>query len=93
MYITVRKYSTDSMEILIEKIKAEFVPIIKLAPGFIDYYVVPLSEESLMTVNLFDTEVNGTHSNTIARKWIEENISYMYAGPPEILEGEAIIAQ
>lgn len=92
MYIIIRKYSTDAMEQVVEKIQQGFIPLIKQTPGFIDYYVVPLSETKVMIINLYDTEINAKGSHELAQHWVTENIAYMYDGPPEIMEGEAIIS-
>lgn len=93
MYIIVRKYSTDALDIVVEKIQHEFVPLISQTPGFIDYYLVPLNKTEVMIVNMYDTEVNAKQSHEMALQWVSENIAYMYSGPPQVMEGEAIISQ
>lgn len=93
MYIVIRKYSTNSQEEVIQKIQQGFVPLISQAPGFIDYYVVPIEKDKVLIVNLFDSEFNGQNSTELAKKWVDENIAHLYSGPAEILEGEAAIAE
>lgn len=92
MYIVIRKYSTNSLEEVINKIQTGFVPLISKADGFIDYYVVPIEKDKVLIVNLFDTEYNGQKSTDIATDWVHDNIEHLYSGPPEIMQGEAAVA-
>lgn len=92
MYIVIRKYEVNSQEEVLRKIQEGFVPLISAMPGFINYYVVPMGLNEIMVVNLFDNEANGQRSTDIAAKWVEDNIAYLYSGPPVIWQGEAMVA-
>lgn len=93
MYIVIRKYKSADPEQVMQKINEGFVAIISRTPGFIDYYVFQDSTDNVIVVNMFDGEASGQASNEIAKKWVDENISHLYAGPPEIFQGEAGVAQ
>lgn len=93
MYIVIRKYSTNSPEEVMQKIKAGFLPLISRAPGFIDYYAFRDGADKIVIVNMFDTEIAGLNSTEMAKQWVDDNIAHLYAGPPEIMQGEAGVAQ
>ncbi len=92
MYIAIRKYTTEFPDQVIDKIQTGFVPIISKVDGFISYYVVPINNNQVIAVNLFDSEFHGQQSNDLAKAWIDENIAYLYSAPVEIMQGEAAVA-
>ncbi len=93
MYIVIRKYkSTDPAEVM-RKIKEGFVPIISRTPGFIDYYAFQDGQDNVVIVNMYDGEAAGQASTEIAKSWVDENIAHLYAGPPEIFQGETGVMQ
>ena len=93
MYIVIRKYKSTNPEEVMQKIKAGFVPIISRTPGFIDYYAFRDGEDNVIIVNMYDGEAAGHASTEIAKQWVDDNISELYSGPPEIFQGEAGVAQ
>lgn len=93
MYIVIRKYKSSAPFEVMDKIKHGFLPIIKIAPGFIDYYAFQDGEDNVVIVSMFDTEIAGRNSTDMAKEWVEENIAHLYSGPPEIFQGEAGVAQ
>lgn len=93
MYIVIRKYTSPDPEEVMHRINHGFVPIIAKSPGFIDYYVFQDRTNNVIVVNLFDSEASGQASTEIAKKWVDENISHLYDGAPEIYQGEAGVAE
>lgn len=92
MYIVIRSYTTSSPEEVLEKIKSGFVPEVVQLTGFINYYVFPAGDK-IVVVNLFDSEANGQASNDLAATWVEQNIAHLYTSGPNILQGEAEVAE
>lgn len=93
MYIVIRKYKSTDPEQVMTKIREGFVSIISRTPGFIDYYAFQDGTDNVIIVNMFDGEAAGQASSEIAKKWVDENIAHLYAGPPEIFQGEAGVSQ
>lgn len=92
MYIIIRKYQSNDQAQVVQKIQEGFIPLISEMPGFEGYYVVPVDNDKIVVVSIFDSEINAEGSALLAQRWVEDTIAHLYSGPPEILQGPAAIA-
>ncbi len=91
MHIAIRRYrllGSASADEVLQRATEGFIPIIKDAPGFLAYYAVDGGGGTVASVSIFEHRAGAEESNRMAADWVRENLSSMFAGSPEIIEGE-----
>ncbi len=93
MYTAIRQYKTNpgaAAEIgrLVEE---GFLPIISKAPGFVAYYALDTGNDTVVSVSVFQNQAGSEESNRLAADWVKQNIASLFAGPPEVIDGEIIV--
>lgn len=93
MYATVRraKFHPGSVEEVIRRVKATFVPSVATVPGFVDFYLVRLENDAISTLSPFDTQAEAEEANTFFANWAKRELASFLQGPPEIAVGELAI--
>jgi hypothetical protein len=89
MFVSIRKYKTTSPDEVLRRAGSGFVPIVRKAPGFVEYYTVNAGNDVVVSVSVFDAKAGADESNRLAADWVKQNIASLVAGPPDIMEGEA----
>jgi len=89
MFGSLRNYNLrqGSIEQLIPRIQAGFVPLIRRAPGFLSYGLATASNDRLITFSVFETREGADESARLAVGWVQENMAASIRNPPEILAG------
>jgi hypothetical protein len=64
--------------------------LIRGVDGFVAYYLVKASDGGA-SVSVFENEAGTTESTKRAAAYIKENLAGVAAGPPEVIEGPAVI--
>ena len=96
MHASIRRYegiAPDSVEEIIKRAEAGFVPIVSSGAGFIGYYLVDAGDGVLATISVFETEAAAEESNKAAASWVKENLAALVPNPPQITAGEARIVK
>ncbi len=93
MYTSIRRYKVkkDSMDELIRRIKAEFVPKISKLPGFQQYYVIKVSPGEIATISAFTDQEAVKKSDNVASEWIKQDLAGFIPPSFEIIQGEAVV--
>ena len=91
MYISIRKYKSQSPGEVIRRAGEGFVPIISSAPGFIAYYILDAGDGALASISIFETQAEAEESNRMAADWVKQNLAALVEGPPEITAGEVTV--
>ena len=93
MYVTVRKYAGkgEVIDSVVGKVRDEFVPILRRAPGFKGYCIVGSEDRHLLNVSVFDDREGAARANEQAREWVRANLADLLPDPPEIIAGEATL--
>jgi hypothetical protein len=89
-YTVIRRYQllpNASMEDLVERVKAGFVPIVSRIPGFQEYLFVDAGGGAHLTISLYDDPSGAEQSTQNAASWAAENVAALIAGPPEVTAG------
>ncbi len=94
MHAAIRQYqgapgSVD--EEMIRRLKEGFLPIIKDASGFRDYYVLDAGDGRVATVSVFEDRAGAEESTRLAADWVRENMASLFPKPPEVLQGEVVV--
>ena len=94
MHAAIRQYqgapgSVD--EGRIRRINEGFLPIIKDASGFRDYYALDAGDGRFATVSVFEDRAGAEESTRLAADWVRENMASLFPEPPEVLQGEVVV--
>jgi hypothetical protein len=89
MYISIRRYKTDSAPAVTRLVNEQFVSLISAIPGFVAYYLADTKEGELAAVSIFDTKEGAEESNRVASGWVKEGLSLLL-GQPQITMGEVV---
>lgn len=91
MHVVVRHYKGSSklMDELVDRRK-DVEDLIRGVDGFTAYYLVKTADGGA-SVSVFENEAGTAESNKRAAAYISENLDGVLAGPPQIIEGQAVI--
>lgn len=96
MHVAIRHYKTNAPYLdadLIDRIKTEFVPMLRSTPGFHAYRVVDTGANEIATISFFESEEGARASVEKAAQWVAENLDDLVAGPPTVIEGEQVFSE
>ena len=93
MYATVRraKFRPGSLDEVVQRVNDTFVPSITTMPGFVDFYLVRLDNDTVSTLSVFETQAEAQEANTFFADWAKRELASLLQGPPEIAVGEVAI--
>lgn len=80
-----------SVDELMRRVEAGFVPIVSQAPGFIAYYALDAGDGVVASINVFEDQAGAEESNRRAAGWVKENVGSLLPNPPQITAGEVIV--
>ena len=89
-YTVIRRYQLlpdASMDDLVERVNAGFVPIVRQIPGFQEYLFVDAGDGAHLTISLYDNPSGAEQSTRDAASWAAENVAALIEGPPEVTAG------
>ena len=72
-------------------IKKGAVSIVSSVPGFLGYYVVYSSDDTVTAISVFNTVEGAEESNKRATAWIEKNLGPLLAGDAKATPGPVIV--
>ncbi|MBI4083456.1 MAG: hypothetical protein HY423_12690 [Candidatus Lambdaproteobacteria bacterium] len=90
MFAIIRRYRTTSTEEVVSKIEAEFLPIIRNAPGLVAYYVVDEGQNVQSSISIFEDQEFAEYSNKLAAAWVRQH-PYVLPETPDIASGEVLL--
>ncbi len=76
---------------LANRIKKGAVAIISNVPGFMGYYVVYSSDDTVTAISVFNDFAGAEESNKRAMAWIEKNLGPLLDGPASATAGPVIV--
>ena len=92
MYAVIRRYEgITSVDEIIRRIEAGWLPLIKAAPGFVAYHVVDVGNGATASISIFDNQASAEESSQRAAAWLVESIGPLAPNPPEKIAGEVRI--
>jgi heme-degrading monooxygenase HmoA len=95
MFTSIRKYTVKrgSAEELARRVQEGFVPLIRRMRGFKGYYLLDGGPDVLITISMFDSADEAFASNEKAADWVRNNVLEFTKGMPEVMIGNALIAE
>lgn len=93
MYLVIRKYSgARDLDELERSVVRGFLPVIRNAEGFLDYYFIRTADDAFTTVSVFENRQEAEASIGLAAEWIKQNAMPLLPTPPEVSTGEVVMA-
>jgi heme-degrading monooxygenase HmoA len=95
MFASIRKYNVrrGSAEELARRVREGFVPMMRQVRGFRSYYLLDGGPDVLITISIFDSADEAFASNEKAADWVRNNVLEFTKGMPEVMVGNALIAE
>jgi heme-degrading monooxygenase HmoA len=95
MFTSIRKYTVKrgSAEELARRVRDGFVPLIRQMRGFKGNYLLDGGPDVLITNSMFDSADEAFASNETAADWVRNNVLEFTKGMPEVMIGNALIAE
>src|SRR5260370_39700868 len=91
MYAALRRgmLSADTVDVFVKQATDTFAPTLTALPGFVDYFIVRVGTEVVVSISLFETQESAEESNTAFAYWARKHqILSQFQKPPEIIAGE-----
>lgn len=95
MFTSIRKYKVKrgSVEEYARRVQEGFVPLVRRMAGFKAYYLLDGGPDVLIAISMFDSVDEAIASNVAAADWVRNNVLDLTKGMPEIMIGDALIAE
>jgi hypothetical protein len=90
VYMAIRKYSIlpGTGEEFLQRVQEDFVPIVSQLPGFIAYHALPVGNDQVASISIFNTPVGAVESTPSALQWVQEHLAGILQGTPEVMTGQ-----
>jgi heme-degrading monooxygenase HmoA len=95
MFTSIRRYNVrrGSAEELARRVRESFVPLMQQLQGFRGYYLLDGGPDVLITISMFESADEAFASNEISANWVRNNVLEFTKGMPEVMIGNALIAE
>ncbi len=96
MHVAIRHYKINVSHLdeeLLDRIRNEFIPLIRPTPGFRAYRIIDTGANEIVTISVFDTEEGASASVEKAAEWVSANLAHLVAGPPTVITGKTVISE
>ena len=95
MFIAVRKYRVrrGATAEWARRVRDGFVPLMREMTGFRGYYLLDGGPDVLIAISMFDSADEAVVSNEKAADWVRNNVMEFASGMPEVMVGDALVAE
>ena len=93
MYAAIRRgmLPAHAINAFIKQATDTFAPTLIALPGFVDYYIVRVGTEGVVSISIFETQETAQSSNAAFATWArEQQILSQFQGPLDLAEGEVV---
>ncbi len=90
MYMVIRKYYIipESSTALQQRVQTELVPLLSQIPGFVTHYLLPVGEDEIVSISLFESQALAESATRQVIDWMRERFLVFTLGLPEIISGQ-----
>ena len=87
MYAAIRRLTVQPgvLDEVVQRDESGLLPILRSAPGFVEFDLVQVGENVGVSITLFETQEQAEEANRKAADWLKQHVAPLVAGPPEIL--------
>ncbi len=95
MHVAIRQYHINprDVEAVTQKVQDGFVPLLRKAPGFVEYYWLNAGNGRVVSVGFFQDQASAEASTQMAADYVRQFLYELVRNPPEIIEGEVLLHQ
>ena len=95
MYATFRRYrmGAGSMDDAMHLADTELADRLAEQPGFVDYQAIATSDDTIMSVTIFDNEEQCLASNDMAADFVREHLQEFQVERLEVFGGEVMVSR
>ena len=95
MHVAIRQYRINprDVEAVTQKVQEGFVPLLRQAPGFVEYYWLNAGNGRVVSVGFFQDEASAEASTQMAANYVRQFLYELVRNPPEVIEGEVLLHQ
>ena len=90
MYASVRHYQTYVVTEFADRLRDEFLPLIREEPGFVAYYGVDVGGGEFVSVSVFETQEQADASNERANQWVKGAAAPFIVAEPKVVVGPVV---
>jgi hypothetical protein len=90
MYVTIRRYRTNSPEKISRLVNETFASRIKKIPGFVAYYGIETNDALWASVSVFESKEGAKQSDELARGFLRDDCLVEVLSAPEITAGQVV---
>jgi hypothetical protein len=97
MFVTMRRYSPKNgaitraaLDLLRRQVYDDFIPVLRMIPGFHGYYVLNVGGRELITISMCDNQEGSEEASRCAADYTLRNPLVYELGRPEVTEGEIL---
>jgi len=87
MYAAIRRLRVQPgvFDEVVERDESGLVPLLRSAPGFVEFDLVQVGEDVGVSITIFETQEQAEEANRRAADWVKQNVAPLVAGPAEIV--------
>ena len=92
MFAVIRHYHFDKKDSaqIDQMVRDGFMPLIRKAPGFVDYYWLDTGNGEGASFGVFDDKTGADESVRLAADFVRTNMATLLRETPEIVEGPIV---
>ena len=87
MYAAIRRLRVQPgvFDEVVERDESGLVPLLRSAPGFVEFDLVQVGEDVGVSITIFETQEQAEEANRRAADWVKQNVAPLVTGPAEIV--------
>ena len=93
MHVAIRQYHINPRNVdeVTRRVESGFVPLLRQAPGFVEYYWLNAGNGRVVSVGIFEDQASAEASTRIAANYVRQFLYELVRNPPEVIEGEVLL--
>ncbi len=93
MHATVRriKCKPGKVDEVADLIETDYIPKLSELEGVVSYTLVHLADDEVASLSIFTSETGAIAANGLAGLFLDERLSRLIAGTPEVLDGPVLV--
>ncbi len=92
-HVAIRQYHINprNVEEVTRRVESGFVPLLRQAPGFVEYYWLDGGNGRVVSVGIFEDQASAEESTRLAADYVRQHLYELVRNPPEVIEGEVLL--
>ncbi len=93
MHVAIRQYHINPRNVdeVTRRVESGFVPLLRQAPGFVEYYWLNAGNGRVVSVGIFEDQASAEASTQMAADYVRQFLYELVRNPPEVIDGEVLL--